>query len=247
MSTYKIHRIFVVLMLLMAVSEVRAQLWNFDVLSVEALIDDHKRMRSVLLARATLEQANEVLHQANETSAVKFDSVSVNFDKYTKCFDIIDAVYHGGMTVMNIKNTYDDVSKRIDLIKDLIENYTKRCALKGDLETADTQIIDVCKKTFNNASDEAKSLYTSFGTLIAYASGAKQCTTEDIIVIMQEINDALDKIRESVDYAYFKLSRYITIRLTYWKAPVHRSKSVREVANSALERWKDVGIKVVVK
>ena len=246
MRIYKIHRIFVVLMLLMAVSEVRAQ-WDFDMASVEAMISDHKRMRSVLLARATLEQANEVLHQANETSLAKFDSVSINFDKYTKCFDIIDAVYHGGMTVMNIKNTYDDVSKRIGLIKDLIENYTKRCALRGDLETSDTQIIDVCKRTFNNASDEAKSLYTSFGTLIAYATGAKQCTTEDIIVIMQEINDALDNIRENVDYAYFKLSRYITIRLTYWKAPVHRSKSVREVANSAFERWREAGLKVVVK
>ena len=36
--------------------------WSFDPFSVEALIDDHKRVRSVLLARSGLEQANELLH-----------------------------------------------------------------------------------------------------------------------------------------------------------------------------------------
>ena len=41
---------------------VKAQ-WTFDVVSVEAYINDHKKQRSLLLARSTLEYSNQLLHE----------------------------------------------------------------------------------------------------------------------------------------------------------------------------------------
>ena len=102
----KIEKIFLMLLMLVP-TMVRAQ-YSFDFLSVEALIDDHKRIRSVLMARSGVEQANELLHQYSSEANVDYDSLNVKLDKYTKCFDIIDVIYNGGVTVLNVKNTYDD-------------------------------------------------------------------------------------------------------------------------------------------
>ena len=37
--------------------------WTFDIVSVEAYINDHKKQRSLLLARNTLEYSNKLLHE----------------------------------------------------------------------------------------------------------------------------------------------------------------------------------------
>ena len=37
--------------------------WTFDIVSVEAYINDHKKQRSLLLARSTLEYSNKLLHE----------------------------------------------------------------------------------------------------------------------------------------------------------------------------------------
>ena len=36
---------------------------TFDIMSVEAYINDHKKQRSLLLARSTLEYSNQLLHE----------------------------------------------------------------------------------------------------------------------------------------------------------------------------------------
>lgn len=125
----KIEKIFLMLLMLVP-TMVRAQ-YSFDFLSVEALIDDHKRIRSVLMARSGVEQANELLHQYSSEANVDYDSLNVKLDKYTKCFDIIDVIYNGGVTVLNVKNTYDDVSDRITQLKDLLERFTTQLTLRA--------------------------------------------------------------------------------------------------------------------
>ena len=125
----KTEKIFLMLLMLVP-TMVRAQ-YSFDFLSVEALIDDHMRIRSVLMARSGVEQANELLHQYSSEANVDYDSLNVKLDKYTKCFDIIDVIYNGGVTVLNVKNTYDDVSDRITQLKDLLERFTTQLTLRA--------------------------------------------------------------------------------------------------------------------
>ena len=58
------HIRYMVILMVMAVFplKVSAQ-WNFDIVSVEAYINDHKQQRSLLLARSTLELSNQLLHE----------------------------------------------------------------------------------------------------------------------------------------------------------------------------------------
>ena len=51
--------------------------FNFDFETVEALIRDHKRIRSVLMVRDGIEHANEVLHQYSKKSVDKHYEINV--------------------------------------------------------------------------------------------------------------------------------------------------------------------------
>ena len=55
-------------LLMMLVPNAAYAQWGFDIPSVEALISDHKLLRSKLAARAGVEQANELLHQSYDVA-----------------------------------------------------------------------------------------------------------------------------------------------------------------------------------
>ena len=63
-------RKYVFILFLLVVPLVGRAQFNFDFLSVEAMIDNHKSVRSVLTARSGVEQANELLHDYSQAAAV---------------------------------------------------------------------------------------------------------------------------------------------------------------------------------
>ena len=54
--------ILMAITLLALLPDVAKGQWTFDIVSVEAYINDHKKQRSLLLARSTLEYSNQLLH-----------------------------------------------------------------------------------------------------------------------------------------------------------------------------------------
>ena len=67
--------------------------WTFDIVSVEAYINDHKKQRSLLLARSTLEYSNKLLHEYSRKEVGGYKELNVDLDRYTRAFDIIDVMY----------------------------------------------------------------------------------------------------------------------------------------------------------
>ena len=55
--------ILMAITLLALLPDVAKGQWTFDIVSVEAYINDHKKQRSLLLARSTLEYSNQLLHE----------------------------------------------------------------------------------------------------------------------------------------------------------------------------------------
>ena len=90
----------ILLMLTLLPCTARAQ-WSFDVPSVEAYIHDHKNQRSLLLARATLEQSNALLHDYSKTANLNYKEINIELDKYTRAFDVIDILYQTLRTSLN--------------------------------------------------------------------------------------------------------------------------------------------------
>ena len=101
---------------------VKAQ-WTFDVVSVEAYINDHKKQRSLLLARSTLEYSNQLLHEYSRKEVGEYKELNIDLDRYTRAFDVIDVMYQSLRTVLNAKNTYNTVSDRIADYKSIITSF----------------------------------------------------------------------------------------------------------------------------
>ena len=81
-----------------------------DIPTLEAYINDHKSVRSMLLARSTLELSNSLLHDYSKTAAVEYKELNVDLDKYTRAFDVIDVLYNSLRTSMNAYDTCNTVS-----------------------------------------------------------------------------------------------------------------------------------------
>ena len=222
---------FVLIVLLSLPFVVRAQ---SDPAALEAYINDHKQVRSLLLARSTLELSNQLLHDYSKTAAVEYKEL----DKYTRAFDVIDVLYQSLRTSMNMYDTYNNVSDRISDYKNLLEDYNENVIKRGKIRMIDTLIISVNKKMLERVYKDGKELYKSVSDLVLYATGAAACSTNDLMLIMASINMSLDNIEITLNRTYFETWRFIQLRMGYWKEATNINRSKLEITNDALVRWK---------
>lgn len=218
----------------------RAQ-WTFDVISVEAYIHDHKKQRSLLLARSTLEYSNKLLHDYSKKETVGYKELNVDLDKYTRAFDVIDVMYQSLRTALNVKGTYETVSDRLSDYKHLLEDFQDKVVKRKHIELADTLILSVNARAIRNIAYEGEHLYKSVSDLVLYATGAAACSTSDLLMILDDINDSLDTIEKHLNKAYFETWRYIQLRMGYWKEQIYRTRTKQEILNDAFGRWRKAG------
>lgn len=93
-------------------------------------------------------------------------------DKYTRAFDVIDVLYQGLRTVMNVKDTYGNVSNRIKDYKKLLDDYNQKVLKRGKPDVADLRLITINEKAIENIYQEGTHLYRSLNDLVLYATGA---------------------------------------------------------------------------
>ena len=212
-----------------------------DITTLEAYINDHKSVRSMLLARSTLELSNSLLHDYSKTAAVEYKELNVDLDKYTRAFDVIDVLYNSLRTSMNAYDTYNTVSTRIRDYKKLLEDYNEKVLKRGKYSIADTLIISVNYRMIDNIYKEGQELYKSLSDLVLYATGAAACSTSELMMVMNSINYSLDRIELYLNRAYFKTWQYVQLRMGYWKESIYRSKTRREILDGAFGRWREAG------
>lgn len=213
-----------------------------DITTLEAYINDHKSVRSMLLARSTLELSNSLLHDYSKTAAVEYKELNVDLDKYTRAFDVIDVLYNSLRTSMNAYDTYNTVSTRIRDYKKLLEDYNEKVLKRGKYSIADTLIISVNYRMIDNIYKEGQELYKSLSDLVLYATGAAACSTSELMMVINSINYSLDRIELYLNRAYFKTWQYVQLRMGYWKESIYRSKTRREILDGAFGRWREAGL-----
>lgn len=229
-------RLVLAVMALLGVTDVSAQ-WNFDVTSIEAYIQDHKDERSMLLARSTLEASNKLLHELVSEEADDYRAVNIELNRYTRAFDIIDLLYGSLQTVLNVRTAYETVKERLEGFQVMLDRYNERIVERGRIESADTALLHILDRGITAISYDVTALYRSFSDLVIYATGAAACSTADLMKVVGSINSSLDTIEKHVNRTYYEAWRFIELRTGYWKRSVYRSKTTREIAESAIERW----------
>ena len=235
------HTIIIALLLITLFPKIALAQWGFDAVSVEAYINDHKKQRSLLLARSTLEYSNQLLHEYSSEEVGKYKELNVDLDKYTRAFDIIDVMYQSLRTVLNVKSTYQTVSDRISDYKNLLEDFNDKVIKRKHIELADTMLISINKKAIDNIYNEGNQLYHSVNDLVLYATGAAACSTSDLLMVLDNINNSLDLIEKHLNQAYFQTWRYVQLRMGYWKEKVYRTRTKEEILEDAFSRWKVAG------
>ena len=216
--------------------------WAFDFVSVEAYINDHKKQRSLLLARSTLELSNQLLHEYSSDATVEYKTLNVDLDKYTRAFDVIDVLYQSLRTSLNVYSTYNTVSDRIADYKNLLEDYREKVLERNKIAVSDTIIISVNLRCIQKIADEGQHLYRSVSDLVLYATGAAACSTSDLLLVLESINTSLDNIERHLNRSYFETWRYIQLRMGYWKEAVYRTKTKRQLIDDAFGRWREAGL-----
>lgn len=123
-----------------------------------------------------------------------------------------------------------------------MSDFNEKIVKRKRFETADTLLLAVNVRAVRNLAAECQNLYTSVTVLAAYASGKVHCTTASMMLMIENINKSLDRIKSIVNTAYFQTWKFIKARTSYWKSELYRSKTIREVANDALGRWMEAGM-----
>lgn len=235
-----VRTLLIAILLLALPSKTFAQ-WGFDVASVEAYINDHKKQRSLLLARSTLEYSNKLLHSYSKDETKVYKELNVDLDKYTRAFDVIDVLYQSLQTSLNVYSTYESVSDRISDYKKLLDDYNEKVIKRKRISLADTILIGINRRAIENIANEGEYLYKSVSDLVLYATGAAACSTADLLVVLESINTSLDNIEKHLNKSYFESWRYIQVRIGYWKEKVYRTKSKQQILEDAFGRWRVAG------
>lgn len=236
----KLNQIITLMLFVLLPGIAKAQ-WTFDVVSVEAYINDHKKQRSLLLARSTLEYSNKLLHEYSRKEVGNYKELNVDLDRYTRAFDVIDVMYQSLRTVLNVKNTYTAVSDRIGDYKDLLDDFNKKILKRGHIESADTLILAINARGLRAIAAEGEQLYKSVSDLVLYATGTAACSTSDLLTVLEAINQSLDEIERHLNRAYIETWRYIQVRIGYWKSKIYRERTKREILDGAFGRWREAG------
>lgn len=151
--------LYIILCLLTLVPmSAKAQL-GFDVVSVEAYINDHKEQRSLLLVRSTLEASNKLLHDYSSDANIGYKDINKELDKYTRAFDVIDILYQSLRTSLNVYNTYETVSDRVADYKKMLNDFNEKCLSRGNIVTTDTLLITINARALSKIADEGDNLY----------------------------------------------------------------------------------------
>jgi len=227
---------------MLLVRPMKASAQNYDYSSVEAYINDHKKQRSLLRTRATLEYGNQLLHEISKDKAQDYKELNFDLDKYTRAFDVIDIIYQSARAAVNVYNTYDVVSDRIKGYKEMLKAYNDKVISRKKVSAADLELLEINYKAIQDIQEECTYLYRSVYDLIAYCSGAAACSTTDLLVVLESINDSLDRLKALVNGAYLSTWKFMQVRMGYWKEKIYIDTPREKLIDNALGRWRKASL-----
>ncbi len=232
-----------ILALLLSPGEARALDLPTDPASLEAMIHNHKTIKAMLELRALAEEGVEHYHEKSMKTMEDHAAVNKQLDKYRKCFDLIDLILSGTATGFHAYNSFGSCKKNLAAYYKLLNTYNKEILLHGAVWTTDTVILNASQRAVEGVYNGAKQLWKSYVELSEIVSGARNCTTSDLMAILNDINTSIDEIDGSIRNSYMELWAYMTVRMGFWKKEIFMARSVRDIAKDALGRWLGSSVK----
>ncbi len=224
-------------LLLLSSREAKALDLPTDPASLEAMIHNHKTIKAMLELRSLAEEGVVTYHRKSMKTMEDHAAVNKRLDKYTKCFDIIDLILNSTATGFHAYNSFGNCKRNLASYYKLLDTYRKEILSHGAVWTSDMIILDTSQQAVEGVYKGATRLWKSYMELSEIVSGARNCTTSDLMIILNDINNSIDEIDSSIRNSYMELWAYMTVRMGFWKKEIFTAKSVKDIANDALGRW----------
>ena len=208
-----------------------------DPASLEAMVYNHKTVKAMLELRFLAEEGVVAYHKKSMKKAEDWEDVNKKLDKYRKCFEKIDFILKATATGFHAVNGFNDCSKNIAAYYKLLDTYTREILLHGAMWTSDTTILHISRRGVERVNEGLKQMKKSYVDLSGIISGVRNCTTADLMLILNDINTSIDEIVVSIRGAYMELWAYMTVRMGFWKKDYFLARSIKDIANDALGRW----------
>lgn len=209
-----------------------------DMLSLEAMIDNHKTVRTALGIRSAAELGVELAHEGSQKSISDYQETAKEVDKYKRYFDILNLILNGAATAFHGVRTYKSCQSNITAYIDLLGEYEEKILSKGAIWTSDTIIFTSSKQAIEEIKSSATGIYKSYIDLAAYLSGTAEMDTGAMMLCLQCINENMDDIDKSIKNAYMTLYSYMLVRTGFWKKEIFSAKTIEELAIEAFDSWK---------
>lgn len=208
-----------------------------DPASLEAMIYNHKTVKAMLELRVLAEEGVNAYHKKSMRTMEDYAAVNKKLDRYRKCFEIIDLILTGTATGFHAYNSFGNCKRNLTAYYKLLDTYNREILLHGAIWTSDTIILNTSQRAVEGVYKGASQLWKSYVELSEIISGVRNCTTSDLMIILNDINNSIDEIDSSIRNSYMELWAYMTVRMGFWKKKFYMARSVRDIANDALGRW----------
>ena len=225
------------LCLLFSPKEVKALNLPTDPASLEAMIYNHKTVKAMLELRMLAEEGVYTYHKKSMKTMEDYAAVSKKLDRYKRCFDIIDLILNSTATGFHAYNSFNSCKRNLTSYYKLLDTYTKEILSHGAVWSSDTTILYTSQRAVERVYKGASQLWKSYVELSEIISGARNCTTADLMLILNDINLSIDEIEASIRNSYMELWAYMTIRMGFWKKSFFMARSIKDIASDALGRW----------
>lgn len=214
------------------------QLGVDDWLSIEAGIYTHKKAGSKVLFRQAQEGLNTALMGQVKTSSGEYKKIHEALDKYYQAFNWVqlslNALASGVQIYTDVSAIGNDVVKLADLLIDFTNyceehgiNVNECLGVYASFNEYGNIIVSDCEEVYDIALGFAQPILT------------KSATTQQVLLGVTSIAEAVHKARKDIDRLYRSLYNIIMLRRGYWNPNwghfmVHHK---RVYTNDALDRW----------
>lgn len=228
--------IFVIIMLLVPLAAT-SQGVPRDPLSIEAMINNHRVVRTALDVRCLAEIMLLEKHKETAGQVERYDSISKGIDRYQRDFNLLRTILQGAGLTYKIIASCNTITNDLANYVDLLQDYTDLVYSQRRIEKTDTVILNESKKMYSQIKDIYPELKKSLVNLAGQLTGVTQCKTSQLMLTMDEVNDNLDKLVSIIDSSYGHLWAYMTMRKYYFNKNMFLRPSVQELIDGAYTSW----------
>ena len=238
--TRRLLLLSLLLLQLFAVQAVRSQSVNFDVLSIEAWIDDHKRMMTYLGSRTVQETAVLAQEKDMREKVKTYTDLSEKLDAYDRAFTILGALINGLSTAVRCAQSIQAIGERINDINTLKNQFIDQVGEDG-LRQSDLAVIEMFSSAYSSLRTDVNALWQSITYLVAgsgYGGVGLRVSTMQMLDMLESVGASIDRIRKDITDLYLQFYGYVSTRnSSFFAREVWKMHSRQWICDGVLGRW----------